>query len=173
VLTSTTSATAGGPGVTSGYTYDDAGNTLTRTNASGNAQTLAWGPEGHLATSADNTGTTSYLYDADGNRLISRDPTRATLFLPGQDVRSKALTRATTCTRYYNFAWLDDRLPDDDRHDLAAQRPIHALVVLDFDADGRLLGIEVIGAAELLHTSEPVRKLASGEGGGRSVIPAW
>jgi uncharacterized protein YuzE len=26
-------------------------------------------------------------------------------------------------------------------------------IVLDFDADGRLLGVEVIGAAELLHAT--------------------
>jgi uncharacterized protein YuzE len=33
------------------------------------------------------------------------------------------------------------------------ERPGHGDIVLDFDADGRLLGVEVIGAAELLHTA--------------------
>jgi RHS repeat-associated protein len=103
-LTSTTTATTGGYSVTSGYTYDNSGNTLTRTNTAGNTQTLTWDPEGHLDTSTDTTGTTSYLYDADGNRLISHDPTGATLFLPGQDVRYTTTTATSTCTRYYTFA---------------------------------------------------------------------
>jgi uncharacterized protein YuzE len=33
------------------------------------------------------------------------------------------------------------------------ERPGQGDIVLDFDADGRLLGVEVIGAAELLHAT--------------------
>ena len=33
------------------------------------------------------------------------------------------------------------------------ERPGHGDVVLDFDADGRLLGVEVIGATELLRAA--------------------
>ncbi|MFE2289178.1 RHS repeat-associated core domain-containing protein [Streptomyces sp. NPDC059443] len=55
------------------YTYDAAGNTLTRPGG----QTLAWDQEGHLAS---NTGST-YLYDAQGSRLLRRDPGKVTLYL--------------------------------------------------------------------------------------------
>jgi RHS repeat-associated protein len=101
---SSTTATTGGSSVTRSYTYDNSGNTLTRPSASGATQTLTWDPEGHLATSTDGTAATSYVYDADGNRLVSHDPAGATLFLPGQELRYKASTGTTTCTRYYAFS---------------------------------------------------------------------
>ncbi|GAA2913331.1 type IV secretion protein Rhs [Actinoplanes cyaneus] len=64
-------------------TYDVSGNLLTRTPASGNGQKLEWDKEGHLATVTTTGATptvTKYLYDADGNQLIRRDPGRTTLF---------------------------------------------------------------------------------------------
>ncbi|MDX3071939.1 RHS repeat-associated core domain-containing protein [Streptomyces sp. MI02-7b] len=65
------------------FVYDTAGNLLTRTPASGPGQSLNWDDEGHLA-EVDTTGAsptvTKYLYDADGNQLIRRDPTQTTLF---------------------------------------------------------------------------------------------
>jgi RHS repeat-associated protein len=86
------------------YTYDDAGNTLTRPTSSAGTQTLTWDPEGHLASATDNTGTTSYIYDADGNRLIQRDPAGRTLYLPGQEIRYDNSAAITSCTRYYSYA---------------------------------------------------------------------
>ena len=78
----TTTATTGGADPTK-LVYDVAGNLLTRTPTSGNGQTLKWDDEGRLA-EVDTTGTaptvTKYLYDADGNQLIRRDPGRTTLF---------------------------------------------------------------------------------------------
>src|SRR5262249_23102472 len=59
--------------------------------------------EGHVATSQDSTGTTSYLYDADGNRLIRTDPTGKTLNLPNQELRYTTSGGAQTATRYYEF----------------------------------------------------------------------
>ncbi|WJK35492.1 RHS repeat-associated core domain-containing protein [Solwaraspora sp. WMMA2065] len=88
---------------TASYTYDAAGNTLTRPTATAGTQTLTWDPEGLLATSTDSTGTTSYIYDADGNRLIRKDPTGKTLYLPGQELRYRSSDGALTCTRYYSF----------------------------------------------------------------------
>lgn len=44
------------------------------------------------------------MYDADGNRLIRRDPTGKTLYLPGQEIRYNSSTQNTTCTRYYSHA---------------------------------------------------------------------
>ncbi|WP_410177237.1 polymorphic toxin-type HINT domain-containing protein [Streptomyces nigrescens] len=70
---------------TSAYGYDNAGNTTTRTLA-GDKQTLTWDIEGHLAKVTEpaddkDTKTTSYVYDADGNRLITRTDDRTTLTL--------------------------------------------------------------------------------------------
>lgn len=88
---------------TGGYTYDAAGNTVTRPGSSG-AQTLSWGAEGELSSVADSTGNTSYIYDADGKRLVQRDPAGRTLFLPDQEVRYTTATAAASCTRYYGHA---------------------------------------------------------------------
>ncbi|KAA9381611.1 hypothetical protein F5972_01920 [Microbispora cellulosiformans] len=98
-----TVATAGGPndGQSDSYGYDAAGNTTGRT-AGAVQQALEWDAEGHLAKVTEAGKTTSYLYDADGNRLIRRDPTGATLYLPGQEVRLDTASQATSYTRYYN-----------------------------------------------------------------------
>ncbi|WP_030948337.1 hypothetical protein [Streptomyces sp. NRRL S-646] len=68
---------------TDSYTYDNAGNTETRT-IGGDKQTLVWDDEGHLAklTEPDGSGgtkTTSYVYDADGNRLLRRTDAATTV----------------------------------------------------------------------------------------------
>ncbi len=78
------------------YTYDASGNTVTRPGA-----TLTWDAEGHLATSTDATGATSYVYDVDGSRLLRKDPKGKTLYLPGQELRYTTSTGLKTCARYY------------------------------------------------------------------------
>ncbi|WP_248001717.1 polymorphic toxin-type HINT domain-containing protein [Streptomyces sp. RPA4-5] len=84
----TTVDTTGPTGTsTSAYSYDNTGNTTTRT-LTGDKQTLTWDVEGHLTKvtePADDKGTktTSYVYDADGNRLITRTGDRTTLTLGG------------------------------------------------------------------------------------------
>ena len=93
--------TTGATTKTEDFTYDPTGNTRTRPGDAG-TQTLTWNNENRLATSSDTTGLTSYVYDADGNRLIRRDPTGATLYLPdGTEVRKPTTTSAATATRYY------------------------------------------------------------------------
>ncbi|MET7394308.1 RHS repeat-associated core domain-containing protein [Dactylosporangium sp. NPDC005572] len=82
---------------TDNYTYDAAGNMLTRSIAGQPDQTLAWDMS-RLATVTDSAGVTSYIYDADGNRLVSKDPTGVTVYLPGFELRKVGTT--TTCTRY-------------------------------------------------------------------------
>jgi RHS repeat-associated protein len=66
------------------FTYDVNGNMLTRTPANGAGQKLTWDDEGYLeevtTTTGTTTATTRYLYDADGNQLIRRDPGKTTLF---------------------------------------------------------------------------------------------
>ncbi|MEU7825493.1 polymorphic toxin-type HINT domain-containing protein [Catellatospora sp. NPDC049133] len=94
------------------YGYDQAGNTACRPNsAAGNVctttpsghQDLTWDAEGHLATSTPAGGQpTSFIYDADGNRIVRKEPNGSTtLYLPGME-----LTRTGTVvagTRYYSF----------------------------------------------------------------------
>ncbi|XVV15302.1 RHS repeat domain-containing protein [Actinoplanes sp. CA-131856] len=77
----TLTATTGAAAAT--LVYDVAGNLLTRANANGTGQNLKWDDEGHLAevaTTGAGAGITKYLYDADGNQLIRREPGRTTLF---------------------------------------------------------------------------------------------
>ena len=89
------------------YGYDEAGNTDTRTIA-GDEQTLDWDAEGHLAkvTQPDGSGstkTTSYVYDADGNRLISRTSTETTLYLGNTEITLAKDSTTPTATRYYDL----------------------------------------------------------------------
>ncbi|MFI7545222.1 polymorphic toxin-type HINT domain-containing protein [Actinoplanes sp. NPDC049599] len=84
---------------TAAFTYDDSGNAWTRPG-----QTLTWDSEGKQATIAENgVTTTSNLYDPDGGRLVHRDKTGTTLYLPGTEL--KVPTGGTaTATRYYSFS---------------------------------------------------------------------
>ncbi|MFJ4413307.1 polymorphic toxin-type HINT domain-containing protein [Streptomyces sp. NPDC088925] len=78
------------------YHYDELGNTDKRPG-----QTLSWDAEGHLASvTEDNGDKTSYLYDADGNRLIARTPTETTLYLGGTEVTLKKGATKAEATRY-------------------------------------------------------------------------
>ncbi len=101
------------------YGYDAAGNTQTRT-IGGDQQTLSWDSEGHLTkiTADDGNGGTktvaSYVYDADGNRLISRTADTSTLYLGATqltitngDVKPKA-------TRYYDLGGGNQAIRTDD-----------------------------------------------------------
>lgn len=99
--TSTQSRTGNGPTVTTGYTYDQTGNTLTRPDEGGNTQTMTWDPDGHLATAATSGGTSAYVYDADGNRLLRRDPGSTTLYIGSTELTLNTATGAVSGTRYY------------------------------------------------------------------------
>ncbi|GGY12921.1 hypothetical protein GCM10010326_00040 [Streptomyces xanthochromogenes] len=85
------------------YTYDETGNTKTRTTGP-KTQTLTWDDEGHLKTLADGTNTSSYLYDTDGQRLIRRDSTGTTLYLPGGNELHADQSGSVSGTRYYSAA---------------------------------------------------------------------
>ncbi|MFC5005353.1 polymorphic toxin-type HINT domain-containing protein [Dactylosporangium cerinum] len=94
-------ATSGGSTGTDSYIYDNTGNMYTR-NIAGNPQDLRWDSEGHLATVTDSTGVSSYIYDAGGARLVAKDPTGATVYLAGYELRKVGGT--VTATRYYGVA---------------------------------------------------------------------
>ncbi|MFG1611002.1 RHS repeat-associated core domain-containing protein [Actinoplanes sp. NPDC049265] len=80
----TLTATTGGP-QSSTFRYNTVGQLIQRTpaNAAQPGQNLTWDSEGRIAkvaTTGANPTSTTYLYDADGNQLIRRDPGRSTLF---------------------------------------------------------------------------------------------
>ncbi|MEX2980537.1 polymorphic toxin-type HINT domain-containing protein [Streptomyces sp. C36] len=89
------------------YTYDPVGNTATRVMG-GDTQALEWDAEGHLAKATQMkddkpAGTTSYLYDAEGQRLIGRTDTETTLYLGPTEI---TLTKGATtpkATRYIDL----------------------------------------------------------------------
>ncbi|NUT52908.1 MAG: type IV secretion protein Rhs [Saccharothrix sp.] len=88
---------------TDSYSYDASGNTTTRT-VGGEPATheLDWDVEGRLASDKAGPAITSFVYDADGNRLLRKDPTSVTLYLGSQEVRLDKSTKARTTTRYYS-----------------------------------------------------------------------
>lgn len=101
-----TGVTTSGPSGTSAstYGYDAAGNMSSRTRG-GDTETLTWDVEGELASlsGAGGTNPTSFIYGADGDRLIKHDPEGATLYLGQDEVRWTKSTNAVTSTRYYQF----------------------------------------------------------------------
>ncbi|MGW9245343.1 RHS repeat domain-containing protein [Streptomyces badius] len=83
------------------FTYDATGNTETRRIGTANAQTLTWDEEGHLKSVAQANVTSSYAYDADGERLFRKDSTGTTLYLPNGNELQLDKAGALNGTRYY------------------------------------------------------------------------
>ncbi|QKW25051.1 type IV secretion protein Rhs [Streptomyces seoulensis] len=84
----TLTATTGGTNPTR-FGYDEDGNLHTRVPTTGSNQTLTWDDENHLAqvdTGGSSPTSTKYLYDADGNQLIRRDPGQTTLFVGDTEI---------------------------------------------------------------------------------------
>ncbi|MGW4800661.1 RHS repeat domain-containing protein, partial [Nonomuraea sp. NPDC004297] len=93
---------SGGAGSrTDTYAYDATGNTVTH-DAGGTSRTFDWDAQGQLSKIAESGAAAEFVHDADGNRLIRKDATGATLYLPGTEVRLSAGT--TAATRYYAHA---------------------------------------------------------------------
>ena len=109
-----------GPNATSvdSFGYDEAGNTITRT-VGGDEQTLTWASDNLLGkvTSPDGSGgtsTTSYVYDADGNRLLSRTGSSTTLFLTNTEVTLAKGAETSKATRYYDLGGGNQAIRTDD-----------------------------------------------------------
>lgn len=88
-------------GQKSAFEYDEDGNTTKRTIGA-TTQNLTWDDEGHLATLTQDDKTTSYLYDAEGDRLIAKDADGTqTLTLPGNNELKIAADGTKQGVRYY------------------------------------------------------------------------
>ncbi|MDJ0347569.1 RHS repeat-associated core domain-containing protein [Streptomyces sp. H10-C2] len=86
------------------YTYDVAGNTVTRKVGAAAQQDLTWDLEGHLTKLTQGPAITNYTYDADGQRLLRKDSTGTTLYLPGgNELLLKPDNTTKTATRYYTY----------------------------------------------------------------------
>ncbi|SHK38898.1 intein C-terminal splicing region/RHS repeat-associated core domain-containing protein, partial [Nocardiopsis flavescens] len=96
------------------YDYDDSGNMVSRVTASAD-QVMEWDAEGKLVTVGDaDLGVTTYLYDADGARLIRRSPTTTTLYLPGTELHFERQSLLRTALRYYQHGGETVAVRDSD-----------------------------------------------------------
>ncbi|WP_026423743.1 RHS repeat domain-containing protein [Actinokineospora inagensis] len=99
-LTSVTSAGPTGTSVDS-FTYNEVGSAKTRT-IGGGTQNIEYDAEGQVSKVTNANGQVStYLYDADGNRIIAREPSATTVYAFGQEIRLDAGTSTPSWTRYY------------------------------------------------------------------------
>lgn len=84
---------------TDSFTYDQIGNTKTRTVA-GASQALTWDAEGELSKVTQGTSETVFAYWAGGGRMLRREPGATTLYLGAQEIRLDAAGNKKA-TRYY------------------------------------------------------------------------
>ncbi|MFC0625839.1 RHS repeat-associated core domain-containing protein [Kribbella deserti] len=97
-VTTTGTGVPGGTKVDT-FGYDESGNQTARTLA-GTGETLKWDAEGKLESVTKGTQQTSFVYDADGNRLLRKDTSGTTLFLGDTELLLKPSGQLDG-TRYY------------------------------------------------------------------------
>lgn len=104
-LTKLVTTPPAGTATTVDYGYDNAGNTKIETTSGGTtgSQSFTWDDQGHLASANTNGTGSSYVYDADGERLIRHEGTKTTLYLDDTEVQLDSSTGSLTSTRYYTF----------------------------------------------------------------------
>ncbi|HZX01402.1 RHS repeat-associated core domain-containing protein [Kribbella sp.] len=93
--------TGAGGDSTDTYSYDQAGNLKTRSLAGGAPERFSWDQDGRLAATTG-TKSSSYVYDADGNRLLRKDPSGTTLFLGDTELLLRP-DNSLLGTRYYSY----------------------------------------------------------------------
>ena len=96
-----TSTTGPNGNNTTSYGYDAAGNTTTRTTPAQGQQRLTWSDDGLLTAVTNSSGGSSYIYDADGNLLLQKDPGTTTLYLPNEQIVLNTTSGVITGTRFY------------------------------------------------------------------------
>ena len=102
------------------FAYDEAGNT-TRRKVGTSDQSLVWDAEGNLESVTEAGKTTSFVYDADGERLLRKTTTDATLYVDDMELRFDFAKDAVEQTRYYtiNDQPIAVRTPDNQVYFLA------------------------------------------------------
>lgn len=83
------------------YTWDANGHQAART-IGGQTETLTWDPEHRLAAIDDPDGDSSFVYDADGARLLRTSPEGSTLYIEGHEITAPT-AGSTTAVRSYMF----------------------------------------------------------------------
>ncbi|MBX6722306.1 MAG: RHS repeat protein, partial [Dactylosporangium sp.] len=164
-VTQVSTAAPGQAEVVTRYSYDDAGNTVCRPAATAantcpdgaGSQVLGWDAEGELATvaNADGTATETNIYDANGVRLVRRDSTGTTLYLPGQEIR-RDNSGTTTGTRYYTLAGMT----------CAVRTPAGVSWLYDDHQGTQQIAIDAATQAVSVRRQTPY-------GGARGSSPAW
>jgi RHS repeat-associated protein len=99
--TLTAASITGGTTASNSYTYDQAGNMITRATAGQGNQSLTWNAAGQVTQISNGTNTSSFIYDANGNILLEQDPGSTVLYLPGEQVTLNTATQTATGARYY------------------------------------------------------------------------
>lgn len=158
----TQSVVGEGSSVTSAesYTYDEAGRTVSR-EIGGDSQTLSWTPESRVQEVEDADGSgAEYVYDADGNRLISRTTTaegaESTLYLGHTEVTvSSAEPDIAKATRYFDLGGGHMAVQDDSAR--------FTFVLADHHGTGQLS----VSAADLSIT----QRRSTPFGGDRGAVP--
>ncbi|MFD8013725.1 RHS repeat-associated core domain-containing protein [Streptomyces sp. NPDC058955] len=85
------------------YEYDASGNTTKRVIA-GDTQSITWDATGKPTSVTSVAGQTTFLYDAEGNRIVRKDPSTTTLYLPGMELSVTNGSSTVKGTRYYTHA---------------------------------------------------------------------
>ncbi|RJQ70251.1 RHS repeat protein [Pseudonocardiaceae bacterium YIM PH 21723] len=88
--------------VTSAFAYNETGELATRPNGANN-QTLEWDAEGKVSKIKEGSAESTFVYDAGGNRLIRRDATGWTLYLPGMELKTGPGGANAKGTRFYSY----------------------------------------------------------------------
>ncbi|MFF3310984.1 RHS repeat domain-containing protein [Streptomyces sp. NPDC002952] len=87
----------------SSYTYDAVGNTEVR-DLSATTQNLTWTSENKLDTITDDGNKTTYVYDADGSRILENSASGSTLYLGETEVTTNSAGAITRASRAYSQA---------------------------------------------------------------------
>lgn len=97
-------STLAGKGST--YTYNPTGTTKTRDLPGGATpdQSLQWTSEQKLESNTANGVKTTYVYDADGNRILEDSPTGSTLYLGETELTTDSVGLITRASRAYGQA---------------------------------------------------------------------
>lgn len=114
VRTSTSGSSAKEVTAAQSFQYDETGNTVRRTRAATDLspavdQKLDWDEEGRLSAvtpylsgdDLDEANKTSYVYGADGSRLLRKEKGAVTLYLGSQEIRLDTAKNSLSGTRYY------------------------------------------------------------------------